>query len=507
MLSLRDASTVRSAAIAVLDAAGSAIRTETGEPIIDLVDAFSQQAEKQSVIAAYVEAIGSIAGWRAIIADTAFKLKLAEALGVSSDSLDRDVARRLGVPDDLASDIEAIIYYDLGNFASSFGRSRNGAIPATGVERLYLASSALFTALRGAGLGATVANGTTILYETSADLTNITPSFDSTRNQYYVDVSIKCRTAGKVGNRPKNTVRSMQVTIPGVVQVTNPEPIKGGLDRESNEKLLDALDGVLGGTDINTRQGLINYISSIPGVQDVRIVGPGDPLMERSTAGAIDIYIIGNITQTATVQVLVNIAGETFYLPYQPALAVSSVVGAVIYGEGGGYLFNQDTDAFAGSAQSVASITWIAPPGGPAGGEMVTVGFTYNSLVRDTQRKLDEDPTRNVVASSILVKQGTELQVVFQMAVISLPDITQAAAEAAVQDAINNYMTDLGLGQLVEYSELLAAAQNAEINDAPAIDRIDGFKLSLLGGALDVNNILPEGNEYGRLWDITFLSP
>lgn len=49
------------------------------------------------------------------------------------------------------------------------------------------------------------------------------------------DVKVTCRRDGSVGNVAANSVTQMPVTIQGITSVTNPEPMSGGYDEETDE--------------------------------------------------------------------------------------------------------------------------------------------------------------------------------------------------------------------------------------------------------------------------------
>lgn len=51
--------------------------------------------------------------------------------------------------------------------------------------------------------------------------------------------TVKCLTAGIIGNVPENTITVIPVTITGVVKVTNPEATAGGYEKESKESIIE----------------------------------------------------------------------------------------------------------------------------------------------------------------------------------------------------------------------------------------------------------------------------
>lgn len=51
--------------------------------------------------------------------------------------------------------------------------------------------------------------------------------------------AVQCLSAGEIGNVPADTVTHIPATIPGIVSVTNPEPMTGGYEKETKESLLE----------------------------------------------------------------------------------------------------------------------------------------------------------------------------------------------------------------------------------------------------------------------------
>lgn len=506
-MTFRTSDEIRSAAITVLDNRGSGIRTEAGEPIVDLVDAFSLEAARLNVIAAYLQDINSIAGWQVIVGNDTRKIELADAFGVSSVTLNADLARRLGAPTDLATDIDAVLYIDLNRFAASFARPRSAGQFATGVLTVFLKTADPVTLKHGAAVQ--TGGNTGVIYDTTTDLLGVTPSFNNARNSYYVNVGIKARAVGRQANQIVGAVNQLLTPIPNVVAVTNETAVEGGINRETDTQLLTALSGVLSGTDINTSQGIKNFVERQVGVVDALVVGPGDPLMIRDTAGAVDVYVIGVDLQTDVVTVKVVATGEDVVLPYHPIDQINSVVGAAIYSPNGGYtvaVSDPNTDVFFGSSVGgEVDLTWQLPPVGPSLNEIVTVNFTHNELIRRLQRLVDEDATRNVPGSSLVMKQAIRVGITVQLHVVPLPGIQQVVAEGAAQDALQAYFDGLLLGQLVEFSDALTSVTTAKISGLFVIDRVDRFTLGKTGGALSSINVATLKKEYARLDVVTFV--
>lgn len=505
-MTLRSPSDIRSDAIQYIDDQGSKIRTETGEPIVDLIDAFSIEGGRLYIVSKYIRSINSIDGWRGIIDDEDFKKDLAGALGISYTSL--NIARRLGVPEDLDNDVEALFYHDLNRFADSYGEPRQEAGYATGVERLYVTSNAPFTLSRGAYVQ--TGDSTPVVFLTSADLTSFTPSFDSEKGMNYVDVAIRARDAGVIGNQPVNTIKIASPPIPNVSYVNNISVTAGGTPRESNSELLDRLEGVLSGNSINVRAGLDKWALNHAGVLDVLVQGPGDSLMTREVAGAVDVWVLGERLQAVSVNTRVVVEEEDFILPYQPVSEVTSAVGpSDTYTAGAGYTFIPDTNEYSESGRASDKITWEASPTGPSASEQVKVNFIYDGLIREMQREVDSQDDVEVPASDVLIRKAPKRLVDFEMTVVALPGVSQTDAENAVTLALQNYLNELKLNKdgavgLVEYSTAITRATAAEVDEEEAVDRIDGFTMAFQGDAQGTSNLSPGKNEYARLGTVTY---
>lgn len=508
---IRDATAARTAMLAVLEARGSGIRTDAGEPIVDLVDAVAIEAERGNVISEYCRRINSIPGWLSLIDDAPFKARLADAYGIGFNTANADFIRLIGGPSDSTSDVEALISVDLDNFAATFGRPRQAATFATSTLRLILSSSSAYSLSRGA----TVKRGakSAIFYDTTSSIDVTTPSRDPATGSFYADVGIRCRTAGRIGNAVRGVVNSTVGSLPGVISVSNIVPASDGFERESNAHLLGALSSILGGTNINTLEGLRNFVLAQPGVIDAGVVSPGDPLMTRSTAGAVDVYIIGSRLSTDRAIAKIEAGDEgpdgVFTIPFQPVQSISSVVddSFISYFFGGGFTVVPDTGSFSGSAKAHTQLRWDSPPPdgvGPAVGVKVTVVYTFDALVRDIQRQLDTDPKDDVPASSILIREATLIGVVCEFAAVAVAGIellghTQEDVNEAVQQALADYFDALSLGAEGDFSTALVAAAEVEIDGVRVVDHVDDFAIAKVGNVPGVDDLRVAPNEYLRL--------
>lgn len=485
-----------------IDSKLSGIKTGTGEPIDDLIAAVAIEQARMNVLVEYLRRVNSTSGWRELLADTDFQVSLADAFGISTTTLDPQLARSLSIPPSITTDIDAVLFYDLGRYAVSLGRARRNATYSTAVLRVYLLTNAPITLLRGA---TAKASRSAVLYDSTLDLITATPGLDLVQNSYYVDVAVQARQAGRVGNAIPGSINTIVSGFTGVSSVTNPAVAEGGQDVETNDQLLTALDDQAG-LDINTVNGLKRYASARAGVIDALVVQPGDSLMERSAGGAVDVYVIGTTLKTATSVVRVLQDGDSVPLAFQPVRSVLSVSAGSPLSEGNAFEIATDEGVFRGSAKANTVLQFFtAANGGPAVGTDVSIQYTYNDLIRDLQRPVDQDPDVNVPSSSILFKEATRLSIFLEIKAVPFPGIDQTTAEAAIQTAVSDLIDSKSLGDGLDYSDVLIAAGEAEQDGLRVIDRIDVFRIGLAADSLTTSNISAAGNQYVRTESLTFL--
>jgi len=356
-----------------------------------------------------------------------------------------------------------------------------------------------------------------VSFSTTTPISAVVPTPDpSGTGYYYVDVAIQCDSPGTVGNTLADTIQTLATTISGVVRVTNIGATVGGAIRESNLDLLNQILAARSAIAIDTRQGYVSWATSLTGILAAYAAGPGDALMVRAPAGAVDLWIQGTAPQAATVTTKVLTGGERFVLPYQPVLSVPQVVGLSTYTEGNGYAVVYDTaGGYAGSTRANTYIQFDVPPGGGVGpvvGEVLTVSFVYDGKVKALQDMLDTDPVLNVPAADVLVKAATRWFCITEMHVVPLPGYTGAQAESAVATALNTFFSAKRLGQGVDWSDVLVAAAAATLAGSQVVDRIDDLVMgrdlesspSPLPPLTD-NNLAASNNEYYALGEILFV--
>lgn len=104
----------------------------------------------------------------------------------------------------------------------------------------------------------------------------------------YIDVAVEAVEAGSSGNTPAATVTVLTSFISGVTAITNPNPIEGGTDPETDEQLRLRISGGRGGTGPGNARDYVIWSLAYGGVGRVTVVplwaGPGTVLVIALTA-------------------------------------------------------------------------------------------------------------------------------------------------------------------------------------------------------------------------------
>ncbi len=101
-----------------------------------------------------------------------------------------------------------------------------------------------------------------------------------------VDVGIQATVAGSAGNSPAWTVTEIVNPIAGVSDVTNGDPVDGGLDRETDEEFRVRYDASVSTAGASTVESITAAILAVEGVRDA-VVGVNDTLTEPPPAKSI----------------------------------------------------------------------------------------------------------------------------------------------------------------------------------------------------------------------------
>lgn len=174
----------------------------------------------------------------------------------------------------------------LDRLADNVGITRKVAMPATG--QLLITTDGEY--LLQAGEEFETEGG--VLYELIGDTTTTLQTDGKT---YSAMADVQCEDTGELGNSPAGTVTLMANPDDMVLSVTNPQPMGGGQDDETDEAFRARIISESKSTESATVSGLETALSNLPGVKQVKIT-----VAENTSGNASDlvyIYVLGGSGQ------------------------------------------------------------------------------------------------------------------------------------------------------------------------------------------------------------------
>jgi phage-related baseplate assembly protein len=286
--------------------------------------------------------------------------------------------------------------------------------------------------------------------------------------------TIQAQVAGAAGNTASNTITSLNQSVSGITSVYNDLPTLGGTDIETNQSLGERIQAKLTGNNVGTSTGVKSLVLTNPLVEDVSVVGPNDPEMQRNQyGGSVDVYILGNNNIGIVEQQIYSSLVGYLEIAHTPAHSVSIVSGIVsglphTFTLGVEAVFVKDVGLFAGSISEDSRITFPTLVK-PDDGTQVSITLTYDSLI-PTLQNLINLPENNILASDILLRECIDVVVDVYAELVLFSGYTPSVVAAAVKTAVTTYLDSTKLGISVISSELVSIITG--------IDGVDSVKLS-----------------------------
>ena len=125
----------------------------------------------------------------------------------------------------------------------------------------------------------------------------------------------------------------------------------------------------------------------------------------------------------------------------------------------------------------------------PDNNTVVTIVYTYDSLIATLQALLD-DNSNHIVGSDILVLEALQALINITMGITIVPGYVPATVVSNVQTALTVYINSLGLGAIVVLSEIVAIAQTV-----PGVSEVDLSSLVLQSIKSGVTTTIPPGQQ------------
>jgi hypothetical protein len=230
---------------------------------------------------------------------------IGESLEVTSSPYKQAVAEALFM--NPASGVQSLIDIQFDKLASNFGVLRSSGASARGEVTFFLKS--LPTVSVSVPLGTRVMGGSAVFRTVSAvsiPADNAASYYNPSSGEYAVTVGIRAASPGSAGN--KGSGRISRSDMSGV-NVRNDEATFGGKDSESNQELAIRAHRRIASVDTGTYRGVFQSAAMVPGVDQIKVVASGDPLMQRDMdeggihrGGKVDVWVRGvsaaNVTDT-----------------------------------------------------------------------------------------------------------------------------------------------------------------------------------------------------------------
>lgn len=208
------------------------------------------------------------------------------------------------------TDVQNFIDAQFDALGSNVNVTRRGAVPAIGTVVFYTATPPVrvMTVYEGAVVSTLgdvdagiAAQSYTTLATKSLDPTNKEAFWNPATSRYELTIDVTAVNSGETGNTDSYTIKSVGSGVDSDFQVENPDPVRFGADRETNNNMATRI-GLSLHTDTGTGGGYTKVAAGVPGVRYVRVEEAGDDLMRRDydsvrdkhVGGKVDIYIQGS---------------------------------------------------------------------------------------------------------------------------------------------------------------------------------------------------------------------
>lgn len=468
------------------------------------------------LLADFVNRSRTVSGLKAMIQDQVYKERLRVLFGY-----------------DTVTEVETLLSSLCGGLVGNWGVSRTAAVKSRVPVRFYAATSASVTI--AAGKRISTRGASPVVFQTLSGVTGATPTLDSARALYYVELMCEAATAGAGGNVATDRLVVLVDSINGITQCSNPIAAFDGKDAELDLDLLDRAVAKWSAWSIDSRGGLEALFESQPGVDDVYVAGPGDSLLARTGAvqAPVDVFVSSTSrlvqeTETLTLreaifayQVGAGItnpadypptSGSTFYYypGKQPVYSIDSISGST----SGAYSFTADTDTdspVSGSTRS-RSRALVTIGAGADLDETLTIKYTYDAQILALQNTIDS-PRYDLQSTDVLVRDGLVLSISItgdvttfigddypsEATVQAVVEADLAIALAGGETSAGRYFAAHKLGERLDRSDLLLA-----VAEVFGVDRVVSFVVEVNGETVDVS-YTPKNSEYVRLGSVTWV--
>jgi hypothetical protein len=405
--------------------------------------------------------------------------------------------------DEFEADLEGIV------FNEGLSRSLGSASGAVAVFSRVAPPANNVRVQRGYPI-ATLADedtGTTITFVTTEEGIMLASASSSYYNidteRYELNVPVVAVIEGSEGQVGARRISRPLRALVGFDSVANPNASTGGRDRESNQELIDRYLIAILGRRLEVRTGLKKWTEDeFGGVEDAQVIGGTDALLTRAadTAGAVDIYIIGEDLVEVSDNITYLGAGQLIEVNFAPLVEVVSVrdlSGPTTFTEGTDYEVVFDDSGVSGSTRAADGVKFLPTGSAPALGDLVTITYTYNNLIRTLQNDVEDDDV-DVDGRDELYKMSTKVGIFLDAGLRVTNGFNQSTVRTAVRTAILAYINGLKGGDDVEEFDI-----DGVVSQISGVDNFVYNQLSRITVTSGVGDIAIARNEYARFLDET----
>lgn len=341
---------------------------------------------------------------------------------------------------------------------------------------------------------------TTISFRTLRDAfilgSSLGAFFNASARRYEVRVPVEALGAGALFEVPQNRIVRIQSTVRGIDGVINRERISGSTEFESTARFGARIRSKFNGLALGSGDGLKQLIEQFDtsSIDDVQMIFSTDTdnFRRRTRRSAWDVYVIGSVTETAEVTYVGNAVQRTFALPLTPALAVQSVR---VGGTSVGFSFLPDTTfQYRGSTQANDRVELDVIPGL---NETVTITYTYDKLIRDTQTYVDRLGVQ-LYRADILVRKAVAVPIRVRVLVQVLSSFDETEAAGAAFASVSSFVNKTEFSSVMFANDLRSKLSS----DVAGISNINVLEFTRdLTGTIPVETIEFRPFEYPETSD------
>lgn len=294
--------------------------------------------------------------------------------------------------------------------------------------------------------------------------------YNATRRTYEIGLLVEAVGIGEKYNLPENRVVLLTTPVLGIDSTENRSKSTGGKEKESKDSQATRLQNSLQGINLGAPGGLQDTIrDKLPElISDVAVIQPFEKEFKRLTTGpALDIYCIGNNTQSYT-QTYVALGGETqVVLDRVPvtnilSLTVNNVASIP-------YSLIQDSSFETGYSLNATDYIIFDTP--LALGDTVSIQYEYNATLENIYSVVFAQGDTYLFNTDILIRQPFYVPPVIGGEIQALASYSVTEVEQNVLTYFAKYFTFTTFTEVV-YPEVLRQKVITEVSG------VQNFKLT-----------------------------